>query len=385
MILILALLALGCHREAVTPSDTTPPGGKPAADVAYWTCPMHPSVRAAGPGSCPICGMTLVPVSDGENSGAVTIPAEIRHRYGIETAPAEMRAIGRTIHGVGTVTWDARGLADVTLKFDGFVREARIVERGTPVRRGETMFTVYSPELLVAEEDLLSAVHQQQAGDPSAAVRADLARRRLGLLDVSPEQIDRIVASGLAVDALPVVAPASGMVLEAEVVAGQAVMKGERLYRIGDPSRVWVEAAIPAADARLVQIGSPAHIPGAEGKVAAILPSIDPDSRTATIRVEVPNAGGALVPDAWTSIDLDLGGQQRLAVPDSAILYTGNERLVFVDEGDDRLVPRTIRVGPTADGWTAVEDGLVVGDQVVVAGNFLVASDSRLRNGEGAW
>ena len=370
------------------PAAAEPAPNEGADDIAWWTCPMHNSIHAAGPGSCPICGMTLTPVKKAElTTGAVTIDDAARALAGVELATATVRAMHRTVHAVGAVTWDQERLTDVTLKVDGYVREAFVAAAGVRVRRGQTLFTLYSPEILVAQEELLGALASDDAG---AAARAAAARRKLRLWDLSDAQIDRIVASGAALDAVPILSPVDGIVIEEDVVSGAAVERGARLYRLGDLRHVWIEAQIPETDVASVRVGQTVRVSfpdqgSRDGEVALVLPVIDPETRTATVRVELANEDASLLPAEWASIDVDLDAGDQLAIPESAVLYTGSRRVVFVDVGNGRLEPRTIRIGARADGFVAVEDGLAPGDRVVASGNFQVAADSRIQSGEGAW
>ena len=370
------------------PAAAEPATNEGADDIAWWTCPMHTSIHAAGPGSCPICGMTLMPVKKADlTTGAVTMDDAARAMAGVELATATVRTIRRTVHAVGTVTWDQERLTDVTLKVDGYVREAFVAATGTRVRRGQTLFTLYSPEILVAQEELLGALASDDAG---AAARAAAARRKLRLWDLADAQIDRIVASGAALEAIPIVSPVDGIVIEEDVVSGAAVERGMRLYRLGDLRHVWIEAQIPETDVASVHVGQAVRVSFPDhasrgGEVALVLPEIDPATRTATVRVELANDDASLLPAEWAAIDVDLDAGEQLAIPESAVLYTGSRRVVFVDVGNGRLEPRAIRIGARADGFVAVEDGLAPGDRVVAAGNFQVAADSRIQSGEGAW
>jgi Cu(I)/Ag(I) efflux system membrane fusion protein len=333
--------------------------------------------------------MTLTPVQKAHlTTGAVTIDDAARALAGVELATATVRPMHRTVHAVGAVTWDQERLTDVTLKVDGYVREAFVAATGTRVRRAQTLFTLYSPEILVAQEELLGAL--ATSDDAGAAARAAAARRKLRLWDLSDAQIDRIVASGAALDAVPILSPVDGIVIEEDVVTGAAVERGARLYRLGDLRHVWIEAQIPETDVASVHVGQAVRVSfpdqdSRSGEVALVLPEIDPETRTATVRVELANEDASLLPAEWASIDVDLDAGEHLAIPESAVLYTGSRRVVFVDVGNGRLEPRTIRLGARADGFVAVEEGLAPGDRVVAAGNFQVAADSRIQGGEGAW
>jgi membrane fusion protein, copper/silver efflux system len=380
--LALALFA-ACGRTA---SDPAPPEAQTDDAVEYWTCPMHPSVHAPGAGQCPICGMDLTPVTRAQKaSGAVTVDAERRKWLGIRLAPAERRALHPSLRAVGEVTWDESRLTDVTLKIGGWVRELRASATGQSVRRGETLLTLYSPDLLVAQEDLLAA-----AADASGASHVESARRRLQLWDVTEQQIDAVLAAKKPMDAVPILSPASGEILEKDVVEGAFVESGTRLFRIGNLDAVWVEAAVPEGDLAAVQRGQRVNVriegsESREGTIALVLPSLESETRSARIRVELENKDGALHPGQWVTVELALPGGDALVVPDTAVMFTGPRRVVFVAGTGDELLPRTVETGRKGEGWVEIRSGLEVGEQVVVSGNFLVAADSRLRAGEDAW
>lgn len=389
-ILLFALLAIAaCSR---TTSGSSAPGEVSASatvggDVAYYTCPMHPSIQQPGPGSCPICGMTLTPVTKAElATGAVRVDALRRGQFGIELEAAAVRPMGASLRIPGVVGWDADRLADVSVRVAGWVESVGGAP-GEQVRAGQVLFTLFSPELVTAQEDLLRATSQGAGGDDAAAARRDAARLRLTRWGIPDAQIDEIVRGGRAIEKLPIRAPRSGAVLARTLVEGGMVSPGQTLYRLGDLGKVWVEGAIPedrVADVRPGQTVTVSTTGGGaplRGLVERVLPEVDPTTRTARLRVTVDNSLGALRPDQWASIEVDVDGGEHLAVPESAVLYAGPRRLVFVDGGDDFLSPREVTTGMKSGGYVQILDGLQAGEQVVRSGNFLVAADSRLKKG----
>lgn len=388
--LLLLLLAsiTACSRPApVLPGAGQASHAASAGDVAYYTCPMHPSIQQPGPGSCPICGMTLTPVTQAElATGAVRVDAARRTQFGIELEAAAVRHMGASLRIPGVVGWDVDRLVDVSVRVAGWVKAVRGAP-GEEVRAGQTLFTLYSPELVAAQEDLLRATDQAASGDASAGVRRDAARLRLSRWGVPATQIDEIVRGGLAVDDLPVRATRSGAVLTRTLVEGGMVSPGQTLYRLGDLAKVWVEGAIPedrvgdVSPGQSVTVSTVGGGDPLQGRVERILPEVDPTTRTARLRVTVDNTLGVLRPDQWATIEVDVDGGEHLAVPESAVLYTGPRRLVFVDTGGDLLSPREVTTGMKSEGYVQVLDGLQAGDRVVRSGNFLVAADSRLKQG----
>lgn len=402
---ILALLGVvllaSCHTES---NEFAPPGassgnvaaapGQPdhGGDVAYYTCPMHPSVRSATPGNCPICGMTLTPVTRHEvESGVITIDAGRRQTIGVTTERAERRPLTITVTAVGRVTYDDTRLADVVLKFGGWIGELRANSPGQLVAKGDVLFTLYGPELYAAQEELLSAAASQAKARGSMApgrvdYLVDASRQRLRLWDIQPSQIDQILRQGKPLEYVPIVSPVSGYIIEKNVVEGATVEPGARLYRIAALDQVWVEAEIYESDLPLVAVGDPVQVtlpytPGRvhEGNVAFVYPYLDDNTRTGRARIVLANPELALKPDMYATVELEKSLGDRLAVPEDAVLYAGRRSFVFVDLGEGRLKPQAVEIGRKAGKWIEISGGLAEGDSVVTSGNFLVAAESRLK------
>lgn len=394
MLALLPLL-LGCDpRTLLNPPYVAPADLEVVAlaagpnDVAYHTCPMHPSIRQPGPGSCPICGMTLLPVLTSElQSGAVLVDSTRRERFGIATEPVTRRSMGATLELPAVVAWDQSRLADVTLKVSGWVESEAVGAPGVHVRAGQTLFSLYSPELVAAQDDLLRATTSDQRGESGAGERAVAARLRLTRWGMTDGQLDSVLERGTVLENVPILAPISGFVLEKTTLVGAMVSPGQTIYRIGDTSRVWLEASVPEAQLALFRPGLlvDVYLPGVEeprsAKITLTYPTVDPATRTARVRVELQNSDGALRPDQWATLKVRLDVKDRLVVPESAVIYTGPRRMVFVDTGEDRLEPRDVTIGVKAGGYVEVLTGLKEGDMVVTAGNYLVAADSRLKQG----
>jgi membrane fusion protein, copper/silver efflux system len=371
-------------------------------DVSHYTCPMHPSVRQSGPGSCPICGMDLVPVSkEAATSGDVVLDAGRQQLLGVRTGLVEVRAVETEIRAVGRVAFDERRIEDVTVKYGGYIERLAVEETGQTVRRGQTLFSLYSPELYVAQREYLLALESRKAAQGTAAPdRADYlvaaARQKLRLWDISDGQIREIEKSGEPIRALAVTSPASGYVVEKDVFQGASVMPGMRLFRIAALDRVWVEAEVYESELPRVKPGQKAEVtlpysPGESfrGRVSRILPSLNPESRTGTVRIELANrrSGGELVmrPDMYVDVLLTAPERQAVMVPADAVLYTGPRKLVFLDLGDGRFRQREVKLGAQSrtDSGTYYEvfEGLQPGDRIVTSGNFLVDAEARLRGG----
>ncbi len=361
-------------------------------DVAYWACSMHTSVRSAESGTCPICSMDLVPVTEQEAAtGVVRMDAGRRQEIGVRTEPVRRVPMRLAVRAVGKVVFDETRLADVTVKYAGYIGEIYADAPGKEVRRGRPLFTLYSPEVYAAQREYLTALASQRAAEGSSApdrvdALVEAARQRLRLWDLSPEQIERLGASGEAAQYLPFSSPVSGHIVEKTVVAGSAVEPGTRLYRIADLSTVWVEAEVYESDLPLLAVGQAAtvtlpYLPGRSfpARIAFVYPYLTGETRTGKVRVELPNPQRELKPEMYAEVAFEKELGERLAVPEEAILYAGDRRYVFLDLGEGRLRPQLVEVGQRTGELVEVVGGLSEGDLVVTSGNFLVAAEARLK------
>ncbi len=329
--------------------------------------------------------------------GAVSIDAARRQEIGIRTAPVQVRDLSTTVRAVGRVAYDETRQAEVALKFSGWVRELRVDFTGRPVRAGEVLFTAYSPELWSAQQEYIEAL--RSSGDSSMALHgqpeselATAARRRLELWDITPAEIHQIARERKAREALPIVAPVNGVVTEKSVVRGSPFTAGQVLYKIAPLDPAWVIASIYQVDLPLLRTGLSASLTNPyldersrHGHVSFISPTLEPETRTGQVRIEVPNPRGDLKPGMFVNVELKVMLGRRLAVPESAVLPTGERRIVFVDVGSGRLAPRDVELGARAGDYFEVLSGLKPGDVVVTSGNFLVAAESKLKSATQKW
>jgi Cu(I)/Ag(I) efflux system membrane fusion protein len=326
------------------------------------------------------------------------IEAARRQSLGIRTDTVRVRVLSGTLRVPGRVAYDEAHQADVSLKFQGWVRQLSANVTGQPVHRGQVLFKVYSPELWSAQQEYIEAVRAAQADQGNAALSgssSDLARsarERLSLWDVSPADIDAIAREGRPIEAVPIRSPVSGVVTEKGVVEGSAFQAGQVLFRIARLDPIWVIASVSEQDAALVRQGMQAIIRDPyrdtvlrNGLVSFVYPSLDSMTRTADVRVTTRNADGRLRPGSFVNVELVTPDLKRPTVPESAVLPTGERHIVFVDVGGGRLVPREVRLGARAGGYYEVLGGLRAGDVVVTSGNFLVAAESKLRTPSQKW
>lgn len=324
--------------------------------------------------------------------GAIRVDAGRRQLIGVTTKKIKRRNLRITIRVVGSIAYDETRLSDVSMKFNGWIGEIHADSIGKPVTKGEVLFTVYSPELLAAQNEYLETLRRVRAKGGNEKRLLEAARRRLSLWGMTPAQIRRLAKRGKARDYVPVLAPESGVVIEKQVVAGSAFKAGQRLLRIADLSRVWVEAQIYDYELPLIKTGMKARVTFPdiqdrefEAKVDYIYPFMESDTRTTRVRIVLDNADGFLRPDMYARVKLRANMGKRLLVPESAVLYAGETRVVFVDIGNGRLQPRKIKTGQRNHNWIEVISGLETGDTVVTSGNFLIAAESKLKSGLAQW
>lgn len=332
------------------------------------------------------------PPTDETLGPAITIDARRRQLIGVETGEAERRHLTREIVAPAVIAWNETGLHDISLRVDAWVGDLHADFVGMAIQAGDVLFTVYGPELLAAQQDYLAAYRSEsrQAFGSDSLLQA--ARKRLELWGVTEQQLRDLEQRGEPLDYLPVLAPRDGVVMEKSVVAGSAVQAGQALMRIADLSTVWVEAQIYDADLPLIRIGMPGRIllpylPARQfdAEVEYIYPTFQQDSRTAQVRLSLPNPDGTLKPAMYADVILEADLGERLVVPDSAVLIAGRMRVVFLDQGGGRLQPVSVETGQTVGGFVEILEGLSAGDRVVTSGTFLVASESRLRGGLQQW
>jgi len=320
-------------------------------------------------------------------AGTIAVDARRRQTIGLKLGEVSTMPLRREIRAVGRVTYDETRLSDVTLRFDGWIGELDADHVGASVAQGETLFTVYGPDLLAAQQEYLEVLRRQGSGPI-----VDSARRKLELWDVSPAQIAALEERGTPLDYVPIPAPRSGIVVASSVVEGSSHTAGTTLMRVADLSEVWVEAQVYEADLAMVSQGMPAivtlpYMPGEgfEGEIDYIYPYLDPETRTTRVRLSLDNTAGALKPDMYAEIVLQADFGERLVVPLEAVIFAGDTRVVFEDLGDGRLAPRIIQTGLRNEDVIEVLAGQEDGARVVTSGTFLIASESSLSSGLDQW
>jgi len=370
-------------------------------EIDHYTCSMHPSVKQQSPGNCPICGMTLIPVTKAQQErGEVLIDEKRRQLIGVSTGVVIEAPMRRSFRAVGQVTYDESAMTDVTLKVSGFITKLLVSQTGQHVNKGQPLFSLYSPDLYAAEQDFLltnqsaatASIGATGAGTTRVEMLAKASRQRLHLLGMSDAQIDDVAKSGVPSESVSIPSPASGFVIQKDVVEGGSVSAGMRLYRIAALNKVWVEADVYEADLAHVRAGQGAsvtldYLPGRsfDAKVAYIYPYLNAEARTGRVRVELSNKELELRPGMYASVTLASDLAPRVQVPSTAVVYTGPRRLVFVDLGEGRFRPQEVQLGTEANGMYEVISGLSPGDRVATSGVFLIAAEARISTAAKYW
>jgi len=360
-----------------------------------YTCGMHPQVILDHPGNCPICGMKLTPIRNGgptetnaANLSAIAVDAATMQNMNLRTAEVQRGPLRKTIRTIGTIDYNETALADVTTRFKGWIEKLDVDATGQLVHRGQPLFEVYSPELYEAEVDFLRAATNKFKNFNSVISEYRSTVRTLKNLGVQDAQIAEVETNRAALHSLSIAAPISGFVIEKNVVQGQMVDAGIKLYRIADLGIVWVLAQVYEQDLAFVQLGQEAVVKVASmpdrefrGRVTFIYPTVDEKTRTAKVRLEFENPGYFLKPGMFVSAQLQAELElSAVLVPDSAVLRSGAKNTVFVALAGGKFEARDVRLGlESENGLIQVISGLGVGERIVTSGQFLLDSESQLR------
>lgn len=372
--------------------------------VLFYYDAMNPQNHYDKPGKA-ADGMDLLPKyaeeeSDLENMpvGSVKVSDAKQQLIGVQTAIVERESLFRTIRAVGQLTGDETKLSHVHLKISGWIEQVYVDYIGKLVKKGDPLFTVYSPDLVATEQEYLIARRgKQYLGDSSfpdvsqgAETLLSSTRERLRLWDISDQQIKELDESGKITRTLTFYSPVTGFVMDRKAFPQTAITPDMDLYVIADLSTIWANAQIYEYEVPYVHVGQMAQMelsyyPGKKytGRVNYIYPTVDPQTRTVKVRLEFPNPNFELKPDMYTDIDLKINYGNQVVVPQSAVLDSGERQTVFVAKGNGYFEPRAVKVGDKVDERVIVLSGLKPGETVVTSGNFLIDSESRLTSAMG--
>jgi Cu(I)/Ag(I) efflux system membrane fusion protein len=412
--------------------------GKPA-DVDYYTCTMHPSVKKQGPkDKCPICAMDLVPVKrkdvlagsahepttgDVQSVGLsaedrakrhagpgtkekeeqpteFTVPVSRLQQFGVTYATIEKRSFQHSIRAVGLVANDKQRQWDYVARVDGYVQQLFVYSRGELLEKGAPILTIYSPDLLTTQKELVDALKMreeaQQKGNQAVLESAErlyqAAQQRLRRWNVSEQEIAALETSRQPQEHLTLFSPLHGVVQDLAVDRGRRVLTGDPLVVLADLSGVWVWAQFYQDELPLLQKGLPATIsassyPGEQfdGKISVIDPFLNESSRTGRVRIDVENPHLKLRPAMYVDVALTLDMGEGVGVPVPAVLPTGTRNVVFVDKGDGKLEPRFIELGRKYGDFYEVKSGLKETERVVTSANFLIDAEAKVQGALKLW
>ncbi|RPJ58215.1 MAG: efflux RND transporter periplasmic adaptor subunit [Acidobacteria bacterium] len=432
---ILALLLTGAGYWVVTTKPFGLGGAAKSETAQRYHCPMHPTYVSDKPGDCPICGMRLVPIKTdasgqpesghadnpagpesmtdehaGHQAGAtapaqvpaspsvpgystVNLPADRQQLMGVTLVRAEAMPLEQSIRTFGRVTYDETKLHHVHTKFEGFIEDLYANFIGQFVKRGQPLFSVYSPELYATQKEYLLALRaEEQFGDlneQKTGPKIDMvgaARQRLALWDVPETEIKRLEQTREPIRALTVNSPMTGFVTMKTAVEGLRVMPGDTLYDIVDLSSVWVLADVYEVNLPFVKMGQHAEMllpyePGKKfsGRVTYINPTLDEKTRTVKARIEFANPQGVLKPEMYGDVLIHGSRGSGVAVPENAVISTGERSIVFVAKGNGVFEPREVTVGVKVRNLYEIKNGVAAGEQVATGANFLLDSESKLK------
>jgi Cu(I)/Ag(I) efflux system membrane fusion protein len=328
----------------------------------------------------------------------VEIPADRQPIIGMKSVAVAVRPLKRTIRTVGRVEYDERRFRTVNTKFEGWIERLYVDYTGRPVKKGEPLADLYSPELLATQREFLQLIKWSREPKPDAqsttdkmvfrdaAALAAAARERLKLWDISEEQIRKVEETGVPVRTLTIYSPVDGHVVQKMAVQGMRVMPGEKLFDMADLETLWVVADVYEPDLPLIRPDQEALIalagyPGQEyrSRVDFVYPSLAGETRTAKARFTIPNPGGKLKPQMFAEVEIKIDLGRKLAVPDDAVIDTGVRQIVYVDRGGGNFEPREVMLGARTEGFREVLRGIRPGEKVATSAAFLVDSEAQLR------
>jgi RND family efflux transporter MFP subunit len=359
--------------------------------ILHYQAPMDPNYRSPSPGKSPM-GMDLVPACEGEEYQAeagISVDPRIRQNMGIRTAAVKKGPLVKKIRTVGHVDYDERRLAMINTKIDGWVEKLYVDFTGQRVKKGQRLLALYSPKLVSTQEELLLALRQYRVNQNARnRTLVQAAERRLRYWDISPGQIERIKQSGKAQKNLTIYSPIDGVVVHKNIVEGKFVKAGMDLFRIADLSKVWMYAHVYEMDAPFVKEGQPVEVelsyePTVKipaGRVDYIFPWLDRKTRDIKARLAFDNSQGHLKPEMYANVTIEADlGREALMVDSAAVIRSGVRNVLFVETGPGTYQSRTVDLGVELNGSVEVTGGVREGEAVVVNGQFMLDSESRLK------
>jgi len=370
-----------------------PPGEQHEVTSTHEAMPgmEHPGEK---PGSTEQAPAKSTAASPESASRTVTIPPERLQTIGVKFEEVARRPLEKVIRTVGRVEIDERRLARVNLKFAGWIDELFVSAIGDHVKKGQRLFTIYSPDIVATQEEYLLALQsikelgQSEFPEVSRGAKdlLEATRRRFQLWDITPDHIRDLEQTGKVLRTLPMHSPITGTVIRMEARRGTYVSPGTELYMIADLAHIWILGDIYEYELPFITIGQGATVtlsydPSTKlhGHVGFIYPTLDPKTRTAKVRFELENPGEKLKPEMYANVALKIPLGTRLAVPRDAVIESGERQLIFIHHGGGKLEWRSVKLGVNAGDWVEVVEGLKEGDHIITSANFLIDSESQLK------
>ena len=411
-----AFIALVWGFLAALPACSRSGSGAKDPNVDYYTCTMHPSVKSQDPhGKCPICSMDLVPVmkkgappvghdhphsaapaGDAKSTPGVvlsefSVPVERQQQIGVTYATAERKRMRHTMRAVGMVAPDKARLWEFVARVDGYVQKLDVTSPGETVKAGQPLLTIYSPELFVAEREMVDILGtRDRAATPEARANAErlltASRHRLEQWNIMPPQIAELEKSRQPSEFLVLYSPFNGVIQDVPVDQGRRVSVGDHLVEVADLSLVWVWAEFYEDELPMLEKGQKVRIttksyPGEFflGELSLINPFLTEMKRTVKVRVDIPNPEFKLRPGMYVDMELNMDMGEGLTIPVSAFMPTGSRSLVFIDKGEGKLEPRAVLIGRKFGNIYEIKGGLKEGERVVASANFLIDAESKVQ------
>jgi Cu(I)/Ag(I) efflux system membrane fusion protein len=391
----------GMDHDAMAQSEASSPSeAQGERKIKYWRAPMDPTFISDKPGKSPM-GMDLIPVYEGEEEdlapGSIKIDPTFVQNIGVVSEQIERTDIPFTVRTVGTLAYNDSQIAWINTKYEGWIENVYVNYVGEPVEKGQKLFEIYSPQLVTTQKEYLQALdysaRMEQSEYPDIARRAKsllaASRERLRYWDITEEQLADLESSGTLKKTLAVVSPVSGLVVEkmSQALEGMYVKPGMNLYQIVDLSTIWVEVEIFENQVPWLKVGSRAVIelpyePGRRivGRVRYVYPFFNEKTRTMKISVELPNPGQRLRADMYANVTFEVPSAKNvLAVPEEAIIHSGQRDVVVIDRGNGRFQVKEVTLGVNGGGLWEVREGLEEGERIVVSAQFLIDSESNLQ------
>ena len=361
----------------------TESAAQPERKILYYRNPMGLPDVSKTPKKDSM-GMDYIPVYEGDepDSSIVKVSPGKLQRIGATSEPATLRELAVPVRAPGTIQLDERRISVITMRSESFIESVEDVTTGTLVRKGQRLMRIYSPSVASAAADYGAALSFN-----AATLSTQGSRQRLLNLDVPPELVSEIERTRKAPVTFISTAPRDGIILDRNVSDGMRVSAGDTLFRIADHSLVWAVVDVAERDLALVSEGQPVTVRVRSysdrtfpGKVALVYPHLNPATRTARVRIELPNANRLLLPDMYAEAEINTGGEEKVVVvPESAVIDSGDRQLVILDKGEGKFDPRNVRLGRRGAGYVEIREGVNAGDAVVTSANFLIDAESNLK------